>query len=239
MTRSARRNGLAPEASAYARKVLADLSARLRGHPWQADGLLAVVLFAVSAHQVPAGPASVRLAAITVNILLAATVIPRRRYPAAAFAAAAAIGAAQITFGLQVGGSAPVAALQPSATDLAILVLLYTLAAYRPRRISLAGLAVCLLGAGVAIARWSPAHTANPGDAIFGAAAGLAGAALAAWVLGDSVAYRYRRAYYASLEERAARLEAERDAQARIAAAAGRAQELQERRAPADRARST
>jgi signal transduction histidine kinase len=52
-------------------------------------------------------------------------------------------------------------------------------------------------------------------------------------VLGDSVAYRYRRAYYASLEERAARLEAERDAQARIAAAAERARELEERRAAA------
>jgi signal transduction histidine kinase len=47
------------------------------------------------------------------------------------------------------------------------------------------------------------------------------------------VAYRYRRAYYASLEDRAARLEAERDAQARIAAAAERARELQERRARA------
>ncbi len=233
MTRSAGRNGLAPEASAYARKVLADLSAWLRGHPCQADGLLAVVLFAVSAHQIPAGPASVRLAAITVNLLLAATVIPRRRYPVAAFAVAAAIGAAQITFGLQAGSAAPVAALQPSATDLAIAVLLYTLAAYRPRRISLAGLAVCLVGSAVAIARWSPAHTAYPGGALFGAAAGLGGAALTAWVLGDSAAYRYRRAYYASVEERAARAEAERDAQERIAAAAQRARELQELRARA------
>jgi hypothetical protein len=40
--------------------------------------------------------------------------------------------------------------------------------------------------------------------------AGLGGAALTAWVPGDSVAYRYRRAYYAALEERAARLQAER-----------------------------
>jgi signal transduction histidine kinase len=62
---------------------------------------------------------------------------------------------------------------------------------------------------------------------------GLGGSALAAWVLGDSVAYRYRRAYYASLEDRAARLEAERDAQARIAAAAERTRELQEQRARA------
>src|SRR6202034_2710542 len=65
------------------------------------------------------------------------------------------------------------------------------------------------------------------------AAAGLAGVALTAWVLGDSVAYRYRRAHYAAVEERAARLEAERDAQARIATVAERARELQDRRARA------
>ena len=41
------------------------------------------------------------------------------------------------------------------------------------------------------------------------------------WILGDSM--RYRRGYYAALEDRAARLEAERHAQARIAAAAERA----------------
>jgi signal transduction histidine kinase len=50
-------------------------------------------------------------------------------------------------------------------------------------------------------------------------------------VLGDSVAYRYRRTQYAALAERAARLEIERDAQARIAAAAERERELTERRA--------
>jgi signal transduction histidine kinase len=203
----------------------------LRRHPWQADGLLAVLVFAFSAHQLPAGPASVRLTAVGVNALLAATVVPRRRYPVAAFAAAAVIAAAQIAFGLRPGAPALAAALQPSATDLAIAVLLYTLAAYRPRRTSIAGLAVCLFGSAMAIARWAPAHTAHPGGTLLGAAAGLGGAALTAWVLGDSVAYRYRRAYYASLEERAARLEAERDAQARIAAAAERARELQERRA--------
>jgi signal transduction histidine kinase len=49
----------------------------------------------------------------------------------------------------------------------------------------------------------------------------FAGPALLAWVLGDSM--RYRRAYYANLEDRAARLERERDAQARVAAVAERA----------------
>ena len=117
--------------------------------------------------------------------------------------------------------------------DTAIVVLLYTLAAHRSRRVSITGLAICLLGSAAAVARWAPAHTAHPGAPLLAAAAGLGGAALTAWVLGDSVAYRYRRAYYAALEGRAARLEAERDAQARIAQAAERARELQERRARA------
>ena len=213
--------------------MLAEVNAWTRDHPWQADGLLAAVLFAFSIGQLPAGTVATRLTYLAVSVLLAATVMPRRRYPVAAFAGAAAIGATQIILGVRPGAPAPVPALQPRVTDAAIVVLLYTLAAYRPRPVSLAGLAVCLLGSVVAIARWSPAHTAHPTGALFGAAAGLGGVTLAAWVLGDSVAYRYRRAYYASLEERAARLEAERDAQARIAAAAERARELQERRARA------
>jgi hypothetical protein len=144
-------------------------------------------------------------------------------------------------FGLQSAGGTPLVwhsfrfqvSLQPTMADLAIPVLLYTLAAYRPRRISIAGLAVCLLGSAVAITRWAPAHTAHPGAPLFAAAVGVGGLALIAWVLGASVAYRYRHAYYASLEDRAALLEAEGDAQARIAAAAERTREVQEQRARA------
>ena len=66
---------------------------------------------------------------------------------------------------------------------------------------------------------------------MLGAAIGLGGLTVAAWVLGDSVAYRYRQARFAALEERTARLEAERDAQARIAVAAQRERELTRRRA--------
>ena len=208
----------------------------LRDHPWQADGLLAAVLLAFSAPQLAAGTAGAggRAGYIAVGVLLCALVIPRRRYPTATFAVAAAVGAAQVAWGVQPGAAQPpVFALQPNNADLAILILLYTLAAYRPRPVSLTGLAVCLVGAAAAIARWSPAQHAHAGPAIFGAAAGLGGVTLTAWVLGDSVAYRYRRARFAALEERAARLEAERDAQARIAAAAERARELQDRRARA------
>ncbi len=138
------------------------MKAWLRDHPQRADVLLAVVLLALSGGQFTAGQdsAAPRAAFIAVTVLLAATVIPRRRYPVAAFAAAAVIGAAQIAFGVG-PGQAPVFALQPTNTDVVILVLLYTLAAYRPRPVSIAGLVVCLLGAAAAIARWSPAHGAH------------------------------------------------------------------------------
>ena len=213
-----------------------DLLAWLRRHPWQADGLLALLLVVISSGQ---WQGHYRAGIAVVSVLLAATVVPRRRYPVAAFAVAFVIGAIQVAVGVQPAGSSSItgpglrvsSSLQPTMADAAILILLYTVAAYRPRRVSLVGLAACLAGSAAAIARWAPAHGAHPGGPLFAAAAGLGGAVLTAWVLGDSVAYRYRRAYYASLEERAARLEAERDAQVRIAQAAERARELQERRA--------
>jgi signal transduction histidine kinase len=225
----------APGTGPYAKNVLQKVAHWLRGHPRQADVLLAVALLAVGVSQTAAGAtnAATRALFVAITVLLAATVVPRRRYPVAMFAVAVAIGAVQIAFGVQYGGPAPNFALQPTNADLAIPVLLYTLAAYRSRRVSVAGLAVCLAGSAVAVARWSPAHGAYAGVAVLAAAAGMGGLTLAAWVLGDSVAYRYRRAYYAVVEARAAQLEAERDAQARIAAAAERARELQEKRARA------
>jgi signal transduction histidine kinase len=226
----------ASRADAYPGRVR-DVTGWLRRHPWQADGLLALLLVALSSGQ---WHGEYAVGTAVVSVLLAATVVPRRRYPVAAFAVAAGIGAAQVLIGVQPAGGAAIlpgvgaqlsSALQPTVADTAILVLLYTLAAHRSRQVSITGLVICLLGAAAAIVRWAPAHTAHSGGAVFAAAVGLGGATLTAWVLGDSVAYRYRRAYYASLEERAARLEAERDAQARIAQAAERARELEERRA--------
>jgi signal transduction histidine kinase len=225
----------APWAGAYPGSVLQKVTIWLREHPREADGLLAAVLVAFAVGQVAAGTGGAlgRGLFLVVTVVLSATVALRRRRPVAAFGVAAAIGAAQIAFGVQYGGRSPFFALQPTNADIAILVLLYTLAAHRPRRVSIAALIVCLLGAAVAIARWGPAHHAFAGDAVLVAAVGMGGVTLAAWVLGDSVAYRYRRAYYAVVEARAAQMEAERDAQARIAAAAERARELQERRARA------
>jgi signal transduction histidine kinase len=140
---------------------------------------------------------------------LAVPVIFRRTYPVQAFTVAAVAGALQVVF-----------VTTPLVTDLAILILLYTLAAYRPRRRSIVGLCVCLAGSLVAVARWLPPQDGLAQKALFGGVI-FSGTALVAWVLGDSM--RYRRAYLTALEDRAARLERERDAQAQIAAAAERA----------------
>ncbi len=192
----------------------------LRGHPMLVDCMLAVVLALLSAGTwVKAPTTAATVWAAVASLLLAATVVPRRRYPVAAFAVAMAFGIVQIMELRPAGANPAPMALQPSPTDLTIVVLLYTLAAYRPRRISVAGLAVCLVAIAAAAYRWSPAGAAQAVPLV--AAAGAVALALSAWVLGDSMAYR--RAYNLALEDRAARAEAERDAQAQIAAAAERA----------------
>ncbi len=199
----------------YAERVLQQAYAWMRSHPRVADGLLAIILFAGSADQLRLSPASTALAATAVNLLLAAAVAIRRRDPVLAFVVVAVIGAAQAVFGIAPNGSPPVRALQPTVTDLAIVIVLYTLAAYRPRRVSLPGLAVCLAGSGVPVARWS--YAGRSVTVLLLAIAALGATMVTAWVLGDSAAYR--RAYYASLEDRLAAAERARDLQEKRARA--------------------
>jgi len=168
-------------------------------------GLAAVLAFLGIASSAAMG----RLIAVPLVIALAVPVVFRRAYPVAAFAAAIAVGAFQVLINSK-----------PNPTDLAIVILLYTLAAYTPRRISITGLAICLAGSAAAVLRWMPDRL-SMWDSLLVGSIMFAGPSLIAWVFGDSM--RYRRAYYTNLEDRAARLEAERDAQAQIAAAAERA----------------
>jgi signal transduction histidine kinase len=178
-----------------------------RAHPRTADGLLGLLLLAASAGQLAS-----QAAPLAVNAALALAVALRRRETVAAFGAGAAIGLAQAFYGFQ---QAPERWLQPTVMDAAILVLLYTLAAYRPRRESLAGLAVCLAGAGIAIAGWTPGHQ-SVSLLLLAIAAGGA-TFVATWVIGDST--NYRRAYYRSLEDRLAAAERTRDLEAKRAQA--------------------
>jgi signal transduction histidine kinase len=141
---------------------------------------------------------------------MAVPVVFRRAYPVEAFAAVMVAGAFQVLL-----------LRRPAGADLAVLIVLYTLAASRPRRTSLRGLVICLAGAAVAIVAWHPARLVDGAYTIAAESAVLGGPVLLAWLLGDSA--RWRRGYYQALEERAARLERERDAQAQVAAAAERA----------------
>ena len=101
-----------------------------------------------------------------------------------------------------------------------MLVIIYTVAADGARWASRLALAGGLCAAPAAQLRWPELQRehrrATSSSAIF-----LTVPFALAWVLGDSI--RTRRAYFAQLEERAARLEKEREAQAKVAVAAERA----------------
>jgi signal transduction histidine kinase len=189
------------------------LYAWLRSHRLFVDGVLAMALGLLGIGQLLHGPWT----QVPAWILLVTAVFVRRRIAVTAFCIGALGGAVQVA-----GGEffkAP-----PLPSDIAMLVLLYTVAAYRPRRASVPALLVCLAGAAVAAATvWMPLDGSDhpPFAQVAFATALFSGIILLAWVLGDSM--RYRRGYYAGLEDRAARLEAERHAQAKIAAAAERA----------------
>ncbi len=178
------------------------LYAWLRKHPMLVDTGLAVVLGVISL-----GSTSLRYDPLT--LLMVVPVAFRRRLPIWALAVSLACAISQLV------GPGPV----PS--DLAVLVLIYTIAAYRPRRYSVPALIVCLLGAVAATVVWTPLQQDGRMDGLYAGALLFGGSALVAWTIGDSM--RFRRGYYAALEERAARLEADRHVQARMAAAAERA----------------
>jgi signal transduction histidine kinase len=190
--------------------------ARLRRHPWLVDGALAAVLLAGTANAYLLYPA-----VLPASLALAGTVVVRRRFPAGALAAALAIGVAQVAAGI--GPAFTASPLQPTFADVGILILLYTVAAERPRRVSLAGLATCLALFAAVVVRYDPGGNQPRHQAEFFLVTGLLYllVPVSVWVLGDSMGYR--RAYSAALEERAIRAEGERDVQAQISAAAERA----------------
>ena len=187
----------------------------IRSHPMAADGLLGLALLAGSADQLRISPVKFMLAAVMVNVALALSVAIRRQDSVVAFGLAAAVGLAQAGYGFRAGGQPPVRWLQPTVTDAAIVILLYTLAAYRSRRVALAGLLVCLAGSGLAISGWS--FAGQSAALLLLAVAALGATFTAAWVLGQSASYR--RAYYASLEDRLAAAERARDLEGKRAQA--------------------
>jgi signal transduction histidine kinase len=171
-------------------------------YPWALDALIVAIIVALGTLRAPDSVHDLKAWLFTVA--LAAPLLWRRRQPERVFASIAVIALAQwiadvIAFG-----------------DAALLVALYTVAATRPLRTALAAAAVLELGIVMAAVRWTHGD-GNPEDAFVA----LSGLATAAAVLGVNV--QHRQALLASLRERATQLEAERDQQGRLAAAAERA----------------
>jgi signal transduction histidine kinase len=160
----------------------------------------------------PRAPLAVALPWIAV---LVGPLVWRRRWPVAVFAGVVATSAAAI--GLRaVLGPAPLQLQQ--VAEAALLLALVTVAAHRPRYAGPACAAFLGVWGLVALPHWSPDNTTE-----------LSGTAVVLWccaVTGATLAGRYlrtRRAYIGALRERAARLERERDQQARMAATQERA----------------
>jgi len=183
----------------------------LRRHPTWVDGFWAVILLGLSlmGGQVERDMGTdVPVLIVPVVLLLCVVVALRRRLPEQMLLLAIGAGVAQLVLDV---------ATTPA--NFAMLVIVYTVAAVGARWASRLALAAGLCAAPLAQIRWPATETSVAGD-IAVAVFQTVPFALA-WVLGDSI--RTRRAYFAQLEERAARLEREREAQAKVAVAAERA----------------
>jgi signal transduction histidine kinase len=125
----------------------------------------------------------------------------RRRAPEAVFATVTAVALLAVAIARELG---PVLAA-------ALLLALYTVAAHRTRRTALICAGLFEAWTVIALVRWAP-----EGEKL-SAIVLMTGTATAAVMIGVNL--QTRRAYLAALEDRAARLERERDQQARLAVA--------------------
>ncbi|MGP3952070.1 sensor histidine kinase [Streptomyces sp. 7N604] len=183
----------------------------LRRHPTGVDSFWAVILLGFSGlwlvEDTLLGSAE-RPAAVFVALALCTVIALRRRAPEKMLVLAAAMGVVQLVTDVQV-----------NPADFAMLVIIYTNAANGARWASRFALVGGLAAPTIANTRWSSDYSSGFENVV--ATVFMTVPFALAWVLGDSL--RTRRAYYAQLEERAARLEKEREAQAKVAVAAERA----------------
>ncbi len=188
----------------------------IRRNPTGVDAFWAVVLFGFSCLQILSGPHNAQQPAWSLQVLVSlgmgVAVALRRRMPERMLLLVIAVGLAQLALDVQ-----------PRIEDFAMLVLVYTSASVGERWASRVALIGGLFAAPLAQVRWAEAGAGAGGSAqqkVFVVVIMTVPFVLA-WVLGDSM--RTRKAYFAQLEERASRLEREREAQAKVAVAAERA----------------
>jgi signal transduction histidine kinase len=172
-----------------------------RAHPLAIDTMVAAGLLAVCMLWLVQSDFATPRAAL-VQAALIAVIAARRIWPTTVFLVASAIGFTQWLFG------------PPLLGDVALLVALYTVAAHESRARALLAATVMEAGAVMAAVRWEPAGTL-PRSLLF-----LSATVVAALFAGMTAASGSR--YLAWMDERARRLEIERDQQATIAASAER-----------------
>jgi len=173
----------------------------VRTHPVATDTLLAIVLLALATIWL-AGSRLASFHAAFVQTAVVAPIASRRVWPSAVFVLTSVIAFAQWLLGF------------PLLGDAALLIALYTVAAHRSWIQGMLAAVVSEAGAVMAAVRWAPAGPA-PRSLLF-----LSATVVAALFAGLTAASGSR--YLTWMDERARRLEVERDQQATIAAAAER-----------------
>jgi signal transduction histidine kinase len=178
------------------------LRTALRTHPIAADAAFAALVFVITAPREWRSPPPLAWAwALQVALLL--PLVWRRKAPTAVFGMIAAVALIQwLTNRLL-------------AADLALLIAFYTVAAYATARRVLLAAGVLEIGTVLAAVRFAPHNTTLWAWIL------MSGMITAAGVIGTNM--RTRRAYLAALEDRAARLERDRDQQSQLAVADERA----------------
>ncbi|WP_432152127.1 sensor histidine kinase [Streptomyces sp. bgisy029] len=184
----------------------------LRRHPLGVDVFWAVVLLGLSGMSMASGMYDAgreEILAIPVALGLSTVVALRRRLPEKMLLLAIAVGVLQL-----------VGDVRPGIGNFAMLVITFTVATIGERWASRLALVCSLSAALLSQVRWEAEPGGSWPQQIFVTVIMTVPFVLA-WVMGDSL--RTRRAYFSQLEERAARLEREREAQSKVAVAAERA----------------
>ncbi len=169
-------------------------------HHLAADSALALTLGLLGAADVEHRSNSA--VALAFTVALCVPVAFRRRAPLVIFLVVGTIALAQWIVAI------------PQGADLAVLVVLYTVAAHRPRALAVAAAGAVQVGVVLAVARFAGVDW--PRFLVL-----LTTLVLAAVLLG--MTQQARRSHLAALVDRAERLERERDQQAQLATAAERA----------------
>jgi signal transduction histidine kinase len=166
-------------------------------HPASVDAAFALALLFFSAIRLVKDPPAQPLLGWTLQVALYVPLIWRRRTPLTTFAVVAGVAFVQWLGGVLL-----------TTGDFALLIALYSVAAHSSLRRLFLAAGVMEIGVALATAEWAPKVNTVRSFVL------LSGMSTAAAVLGLNL--RTRRAYLASLEDRAARLERERDQQAQI-----------------------